>query len=120
MYGSRTAAGTCQEIRIPVRGSAPKARWRPKGTAEERSVDRRAGADDVLGAGESAPHPVSSPPAATAPADTSVRRLVSFVRRYSYCSAMLIPWARRGGMPTSGVSMRPKLPCSPNACPAYG
>lgn len=63
--------------------------------------------------------PVSSPPA-TAPAVTRARRREYFVRRYSYCSAMLIRRASCGGMPTSGVSMLVNFPACPNNRHTYG
>lgn len=117
-YGFFTASGTCQEIRICVLGSAPKARWRPKG------VMREPGAFDVLGHGppvavapacperepEPEPEQPVSSPLATAPAVTSVRRRDSRVRRYSCCSAMLIRPASSGGMPKWGISMSSELP----------
>lgn len=121
-YGFLTANGTCQEIRIAVFGSAPKARWRPKGTtAVPGTLDVAGEGSAALPSADARPaQPASSPPAATAPADTSVRRRVSFVRRYSYCSAMLIRTARCSGMPTSGVSMSMKLPQNSDALPARG
>lgn len=113
MYGFRTAAGTCQEIRICDFGSAPKARWRPNGTTAEPGTFVRVDADaDTEGFAPGVPgseQPVSSPPA-TAPAVTSVRRRVSLARRYSCCSAMLIRRASCGGMPKSGTSMVGKVP----------
>lgn len=117
MYGFFTAAGTCQEIRIWVRGSAPKARWRPKGVTAEPGTSVVA---EDFGVAVSEPeHPVSRPPA-TAPAVTSARRRVSFVRAYSYCSAMLIRRASCGGIPMSGRSMALNFPAKPNTRHTYG
>lgn len=59
---------------------------------------------------------------ATPPAVTSVRRLTSRVGRYSYCSAMLILAASRGGTPKSGmaISMPGPCPAQVNTGPTYG
>lgn len=122
-YGLRTASGTCQETRIWVFGSAPKARWRPKGVTTEPCtcpVTLVLGAEPRVTVPDGDEQPASSPPPANAPADTRARRRVSFVRRYSYCSAMLIRLASCRGMPKSGMSMLVNFPARPNARHTYG
>jgi hypothetical protein len=106
-------------------------RRRPDGGAREVAGDAAEDVEGVDSGEPEPPQPVSSPPAASEPAVTSVRRRVSFVRRYSCCSAMLIRRASCGGMPKSGTGgpggvplegrvMRTKFPANPNARPAYG
>lgn len=134
--GLRTADGTCQEIRIWVFGSAPKARWRPNGVTAEPGTRLVAGFGVAPAARVPLPppgpaQPASSPPPANALADTSARRRVSFVRRYSYCSAMLMLSTSSRGMPTSGTGspggvtleeavMSGKFPACANGRRTYG
>ena len=84
---------------------------------DERAVDLTVAAggeaSGVREAGGEAARPASSPAPAAAPAAAPVRstpRRLSFVRRYSCCSGMLIRAASCSGMPTRGVSMGRNVP----------
>ena len=115
MYGFLTANGTCQEIRIWVFGSAPKARWRPNGVTAAPGIRLVAGfgeEPDAVREGAPAPwaQPAGSPPPAKALAATRARRRVRRVLRNAYCSAMLMSRASSYGMPTSGTGDSGEVP----------